>query len=383
MEQKNIISKFNRIIGDFYALTLSFIYDIEYKKIYKKTLKNRDFAKRPSKEEIKSYKKYWRPLSKKVNPIYLKVFGQYIEGGNKIVPEDISHNVIENILNPPKYRGYFSDKNMFDKIVGSAMLPKTYLRCIQGNYYDADYNPIELDESLIPVFLDDTFIIKPSIDTSSGQGVYVFEKVDGKLIDIVTKKLFSLSEIKKNLGDNFIIQERMSQSNFMSNLCKTSINTIRILVYRSVKDNQCRVLNSILRIGHDGAYVDNAHAGGVFIGIDEKGKLRDRVSNQYGDISFEHNGIDFRKQKYIIPNWNQIKNFACKVGASIPYHRCLNLDIMIDTNGEPKLIEFNIKTMSVWLYQFVNGPCFGDYTDEVIEYCSQNKHKIRSPHLMV
>lgn len=383
MNFKSKISKLNGFIGNLYAIILSVIYDLQYKRIYKKSKKHYDKSKIPSKNEIIEYKKYWSVLSKKVNPIYLKIYSQYGGGGNKILPEDISHNIIESILNPPRYRGYFTDKNMFDKILGEGILPQTYLRCIKGYYYDTDYKNVEIDEYSVKNYLHDSFIVKPSTDTNSGHGVYIFEKINGVPIDIITKKEFSLTEIRSSLGDDFIIQERMKQSEFMSKLCKTSINTIRILVYRSVIDNKCHILNSIIRIGHDGACVDNAHAGGVFIGIDENGKLRDKVCNQNGDISFKHNDIDFRKNEFIIPNWNRIIDFSRKIGSTIPYHRCLNLDVMINEEGEPKLIEFNISTMSVWLYQFVNGPCFGEYTQEVIDYCSKNKHKIKSPYLMI
>ena len=57
----------------------------------------------------------------------------------------------------------------------------------------------------------------------------------------------------------------------MAQFNSTSVNTLRIVVYRSVTDNNLYVTNSILRIGLKDSVIDNAHAGGVFIGIDNNG----------------------------------------------------------------------------------------------------------------
>lgn len=48
---------------------------------------------------------------------------------------------------------------------------------------------------------------------------------------------------------------------------------------------------------------------------------------------------------------------------------------MIDYLGNPRLIEYNISAFSTWLFQFTTGAAFGDYTDEVIEYCVKHKEE--------
>ena len=142
-----------------------------------------------------------------------------------------------------------------------------------------------------------------------------------------------------------------------------------------MKTNECHVPSAIVRIGANGSLVDNAHAGGGYVGIDVKdGTLCKKVLNQYGETSIVFNGIDF-SQKHQIPNWDKIVEFAKYIGSCSPHHRLLALDIMVDKSGKPRLIEFNCKSYSMWLFQFTMKPAFGEYTDEIIEYCRNNIDK--------
>ena len=55
------------------------------------------------------------------------------------------------------------------------------------------------------------------------------------------------------------------------------------------------------------------------------------------------------------------------------HHRLLALDIMLDEQGNPKLIEVNVGGFSAWLFQYTNGSAFGQYTDEVISFFKKKK----------
>ena len=103
----------------------------------------------PSKDLYKKYQEKWSVLETPVMREYLEVFGAYLskdEDRLNIVPENICHNVIEPVLNPYHYRGYFEDKNYFAKILGKDILPNEFLRCINGVFYDGDYNHIAAED---------------------------------------------------------------------------------------------------------------------------------------------------------------------------------------------------------------------------------------------
>ena len=125
-----------------------------------------------------------------------------------------------------------------------------------------------------------------------------------------------------------------------------------------------------MRIGKDGAFVDNSHAGGRFTSINLKtGELGDYVCNQYGTTQTEWNGIDYSRTKIRLPYWNDVIEFAQMVGRKVLHHRMLALDIAIRANGKPILIEYNIDQFSYWLFQYAGQEVFDRYTEEIVQYC--------------
>lgn len=132
----------------------------------------------------------------------------------------------------------------------------------------------------------------------------------------------------------------------------------------------------IIRIGQEGSLLDNAHAGGCFVGIDvNSGKLKNKVFNQFGVHFDTFNNIDFKNNTYVIPNFENVKKFAKMVGECISHHNLIALDVMLDEDNQPKLIEYNIDAFGLWLFQFTGNTAFGEFTDEIIEYCIKNINK--------
>lgn len=152
---------------------------------------------------------------------------------------------------------------------------------------------------------------------------------------------------------------------------------MRISTYRDVYSGEIHYLRSYVRMGGQGSIVDNAHAGGVFVGIDDDGKLMKYACNQYGNKYNEHNGIDFSKKDFTIPNWENVKAFALQVSNKFIHHSLFGLDVVLDKNNTPKLLEVNVQGFGGWSFQFTSGTCFRQYTDDVIEYCFKEIKKVQ------
>jgi hypothetical protein len=374
-----------RKVYQYYGELMSFYLFLFYRKWCKKIIKlNKIGNKKVINEEL--YNKKWKQLSVLVNVDYYRIFSNYIGTNVNIVPEDISHNIIEHILNPTQYRSFYEDKNMFDKILSSHLLPQTYVRKLNGFYYNSVYCKINIqDTSSLIRYLNnlDSFLIKPTVNSSSGNNIQIFRKINNEFVNLKDKNILDFEYLQDNFSNDFIIQEKLNQHDFFANLNSTSINTIRLLTYRSVINDQVGVPSAILRIGGQGALVDNAHAGGVFIGIDKSGKLGDFACDQFGKKYFSHNGTNFNNNQLIIPNFQNIINFAKTVAQDVPHHRLLALDVVMTSDGSLKLIEFNINSLSTWLFQFTVSSAFEEYTDEIIDYCKKNKHKIEKVRVSV
>lgn len=325
----------------------------------------------------------WLPLCKHPHIPTYRLFSQYIGPNPNIVPEDVSSTIIQPLLNPIETRPYYQDKNAFEKILPASFLPKALLRMINGAYISAEYEPIEgiSDKTLDKLTKGvETLFIKPSTDSSSGQGVMKFSRdKNGILFNSDEGKIFNCEFLDSygKSNPNFIVQEALSQSDYISQFNPTSINTLRVATYKSVVDNRTHVCAIILRIGKQGADVDNAHAGGLFVGVGLDGTLGKFACDQYGNKHDTFNGIDFKNGDYRIPQFEKVISFAEKVGDNIMHHRLIAQDICLQANGEPCLVEFNIRAFTPWLFQFTTGPAFAEYTDEIIDYCAKHKKNVR------
>lgn len=311
-----------------------------------------------------------------------RVFTHYVGNNIDIVPEDICREFIEPILNPPSTLGFYSDKNIFDRLLPNGYFPATILRRMNGFYYTKDYKQlkIEKDSDLIAI-LDNSgakrIIIKPSVEGISGIGVQLYINIEsGKWVKHGSGEQLNLNKLEETHGIDFIVQSAVDQNSYLSQFNPSSINTLRLSLYRSVIDNECHVTGAIMRIGGKGSVVDNAHAGGCYVGINKDGTFCHEVLDQYGRKRSSFNGIDFTNNfKY--PNWENVIEFGKSVGNYIPHHRLLALDIALDKLGTPILLEFNISYYSMWLFQYTIGPAFDVYTDEILDYCKRNSDKIK------
>lgn len=326
----------------------------------------------PGEEEWKSK---WKKLFRFVNEKDYRLFYGYFDSLKDIVPESALHAGIERILNPFRYRHYYSDKNIFDLLFSKGALPLTIIRSMRNidSFLDINYKPIQDPFKLMWSF--DKIVVKPSVDSDSGKGVELLLRCEDGYKILSSGEMFTLQWLKEKYGTDFIMQECLEQSSYMAQFNKTSVNTIRICVYRSVVDGTSHVTSAVLRIGKDGSFVDNGHAGGNFVGINKNGQLNKYVCNQYGQKNTCFNGIDFSSTLYEIPEWERIIAFAETVGNSMPHHHLLALDVMLDGMDTPRLIEVNTYGFSIWLFLFSGLSVWGEYTDEIMEYCIQRKNE--------
>lgn len=315
-------------------------------------------------EEERSQIKKWKRLSRLVSSTDFRFFSNYCDV-NHIVPENVMHSKIEPVLNPERFRSYYSDKNIIPLLFPDLCVKTVLCRINGGSILDDRYKPVNnIDRYLSSSFL----ILKPSIDSDSGLGITLFRN-EGSCYKS-NEGDYLTSDYLLNYSDNFVLQEALEQSEFMSKFNSTSVNTIRLFTYRSVINEIPQVVSGVMRIGGKGAFVDNAHAGGRFVGIDvEKGILGHTTLDYRGTRQNSFNGIDFEKEIFEIPNWDIIMQFAKTISMGVLHMRFLALDIALDINNNPKLIEFNCQQSSLWLSMYTGQRPFGDYTDEILNYC--------------
>lgn len=326
-----------------------------------------------SQKSNKWYEK-WKAFGYKPNPQSFSCYSSFIGPDDNIVPNEIARSFIEPILTPSQFQSFYNDKNSLSLILDKAYIPKTIIRSILNFYYDEDYNPLSAENVLTELAQYDRVVLKPSMDMG-GNGVSLFTKRDGAFYNSKDEEL-TIKYLEKYYKTNFLIQECLEQEGFFAQFNPSSINTIRMATYKDVSTGEIVVLGAVLRIGGKGSFIDNACSGGRFVLIDDSGKLGNCVYSEHGESSAIYNGIDFEHNTFIVPNFSEIKNFACMVAKRFPHMRLLANDIMIDKNGCPKIIEVNTQYFSYWFYQITNKAVFGKYTDELIDYCKKEQANI-------
>ena len=122
-----------------------------------------------------------------------------------------------------------------------------------------------------------------------------------------------------------------------------------------------------MRIGQGGNYIDNAHAGGMFIGVSDEGCLASEAFTEYQKRYKKHPDTGIIFEGYKIPYVREMIDSAKKLHSILPQCMFLSWDFMVDKNGLLVLIEVNIESQTIWFPQMANGRSFfGDNTEKMI-----------------
>jgi len=142
-------------------------------------------------------------------------------------------------------------------------------------------------------------------------------------------------------GENYIIQERFIQSESMSKINKSSVNTLRI--YTQIRDGKAVLAACILRMGVNNSFVDNLSQGGLMNIINvNTGLLSDFAQIKLDDKKyFEHPDSKYVFKGNKINNWQEIKSRIIEYSSLLCECKDLGWDVAIGENGF-KVLEINI-----------------------------------------
>lgn len=317
------------------------------------------------------------PLVKNVKIDWL-LYYSYMSGINNhlFVPESVYYSIIEPILNDFTFHKSYSDKNFYDQFYGYDLFPETLFRKIDGKFYDKSYK--SLSENALNKFLNfgfDSIVVKPALDSGGGRGVELFIYNSGVYLNKEGVKLNAEYFKNKSLGD-IVVQRKIKQVEFLSSFNESSVNTIRVLTYKSVRTGQIHILQAILRIGKSGEFVDNSNAGGYSIGINKEGTLNKFAIDKSGNKFFTLHNIDF-SNSFTVPFFDKVIEAAKFIAERNLHHSLLGLDLIICDDFSVKCIEVNNAYNEINFFQCNNGPLFEPFTEEILKYCIENKSKLK------
>ena len=181
----------------------------------------------------------------------------------------------------------------------------------------------------------------------------------------------NLRTVFKKMGQNFIVQKKVVPHQAFSTLYPNSINTLRVVTY--MMQDKIRTAPIVMRIGQGGGVVDNAHAGGMFIGVKNDGELLKEAFTEYQNRYTAHPDTGIVFEGYQIPCVPEIKKAAINLHENLPMFQFVSWDFTVDKDGNIVLIEVNLHSQSVWIPQIAHGKAmFGDDTAELLR-CVKEK----------
>lgn len=310
-----------------------------------------------SKGQKKDIINYYQRLIGKAVPVYWHEYF-FSRNGNfsvNYVPTCLYHTDVIYRLNTYKLRHAYVDKGIYDIYFPDIIRPKTFIKNINGYYYD-DSKPISVEEAVERCQNLEGAVSKPTQEGMWGSGVKVFSTQNGILDDGTDIKVFM-----ESYGKNFIIQERINQHDTMALLNPTSLNTLRVLSYR--QGNEVYVLYVVVRIGRKGKSVDNETAGGINADIDlATGRILDCAYGTPSEKRIATTDVGTVLKGFQIPSFDKVVSEVKELHMRLPYFNLVGWDFGIDKEGNPVMIEWN---RCPDLSQTAHGPAFGDMTEEI------------------
>ncbi len=341
----------------------AFIWIHELKNIWSKRALVKSF--KPTAEQAEEARSYWKGLTGKRWPLWWhRLYASYTgKWDPRYIPEMLFAVNLEPNSSRRCDRDALADKNnlvLFTK-GGGLRLPEIYASCSCG-LINRRGELLDISDTVEELGNIGPCVIKRTRDSDSGRDVAVVDFKDG--IDVESGK--TLESIIESMDGEWVCQERVHQHESIDAIYPRSVNTLRVVTYRTEQGvGSCPVT---LRLGKGGAKIDNAHAGGMFVYVDDDGYLGDEAFTEYQKRFKRHPDTGTLFKGHRISGVPEAVKAAKRCHLAVGAFGFISWDICIDEEGAPTLLEVNLGSQTVWFPQMASGKSmFGDDTPAVVK----------------
>ena len=319
-------------------------------------------------KDLEHRRKLTKAQKKEVQDFYISMIGKkipldcheyfYSRTGfftKDYVPKGLFHCELLPKANNKRYSGVLGDKNLCENLFPGENIAHSILKNMNGYYY-YEGQPVSEKEAVKLCGNLEKVIIKPSKKTH-GNGVLQFSSKDG----ITNVDGLTVAQLFKKYKQDFLVQEWVRQHERMAALNPTSVNTLRILSYRS--GMEVLIIYSVVRIGRSGSVIDNQCAGGISTTISKDGKLGKEAFGGYSKDNIVATDTGIVLDGYQLPSYDKAIEMVKRLHLKLPFFNLVGWDVAIQEDGEPVLIEFNTNP---GLSQSAFKSGMGEYTERII-----------------
>ena len=328
-----------------------------WKKVITDNFKDLEHHRKLTREQKKEVQDYYKGLIGKKVPLYSHEYFYSRTGyfTKDYVPTNIYHCELLPKANDKTLAKAYCDKNVCDLLFPGENVAHYVLKNMHGYYY-YEGKPVSYEDALSLCRDLKDIIVKPSL-SSKGKGVQLMNFTDG-----INEKGESIEQVFKQYKEDFLFQKRVHQHKDMAALNPTSLNTIRVLSYRS--GLEVIIIYSVVRIGRKGSVVDNQSAGGISTPISKEGKLGKVAFGGYSTDNILETDTGIVLEDYQIPSYDKAIEMVKRMHMNLPYFNIIGWDLAIEEDGSPILIEINTNP---GLSQSAFKSGMGEYTGRIIK----------------
>jgi len=260
-----------------------------------------------------------------------------------------------------KYNILFSDKYISKYLFKGLDIPTAkILGTIGWNMEVGNFKDFEILIKKAP----SVFVMK-LISGASGNGFIKIKKQNDHLVSI--DKSITVNElwerIQPHLERGYIVEEALINPPHIAILNPSSLNSFRVITFKG-KNNTWKVIQRYLKVGRNGAEVDNSNQGGLILTMDRNGitgpgydMIHDRYHDDHPDNGKKLKGIK-------IPEIFEAEKLALKISKKFNFLGTIGWDIA-PTEVGPKVLEGNL----LWgpdNIQITSGPIINDEMAEML-----------------
>lgn len=274
------------------------------------------------------------------------------------VPEPVFHRTIKPYMNNHTFAGVWSDKAYIDYFIHEVKSVQCVVRNVNGRFLDDKFSLISMEEAQAILETYDELVIKPSTYTDTGKGVKLLHNP------------FNLYELAKEYKKNYVIQVPLRQHTELAKLNVSSVNTIR--VNSVLFDKEAHVMSAFIKVGQAGQFADNNGHERYFIGIKENGTFVDyAINHDLQKFSSIPSGYKFAGQK--VPCFDKVCRAVERAHKCIPHFGFAFWDVCVNEEGEPVIVEINLRYPDTVIPQVAGNPFLGMYTDDILKYINMRQ----------
>lgn len=317
----------------------------------------------------KEIDRYWGGYGVKVSGLWHRFFlGCTGMEDVRFLDNGLYYSKIICRLNRLELSMAYDDKNVYDILFGDRLKrPETLVRNMNGIISDGNYQNITIGRAKRILLNVPKCIVKPTMGTNGGRGIVVLKNMGDETYEK------AIEEVLLNKKD-IIIQRFISQHHEYGIFNESSVNTVRVFSF--LWKNEVHILTTYFRIGNKEKDFVECHT--YIVKIENDGKLGRGVN----DHDFMRKPTENHEYGELIndmslPGIEEMIEIVKKEHKRLSYFGLIGWDFAVDETGEPVLIEINTHWPALDHVQMLNGPAFGDMTDDVMKYVFSDKKLLK------